>query len=65
MAPTTHHLPRQPDGSEASGNSFDDVNALIMGGGGIFIGNGTGSFCGRGTYFDPTTVANASWVESW
>ena len=60
VAPTTHHLPRQPDGSEASGNSFDDVNALIMGGGGIFIGNGTGSFCGRGTYFDPTTVANAS-----
>lgn len=60
VAPVSKHFPKQPDDLEASGNSFDDINSLIMGGGGVFIGNGTGSFCGRGTYFDPNTVADAS-----
>lgn len=52
----TQNLPVQPGGTKASIDSFSSPGALVMGGGNVFIGNGTGACSGRGSYFDPTTV---------
>ena len=65
VAPNPKYLPYQPKtasggASQANAENFTSAGSLVMGGGNVFIGNGQGSFCGRGSYFDSSTVTDST-----